>query len=255
MLEVEKLNKTYPCSGPNRRSRTGREAFSLKDISFTLPGGCILGFIGVNGAGKTTTLKSILNIAKPDSGTVRFLGQNFYEHEALLKQKIGFMLGPADYYQKTKTGKVADVYRRFFTEWDGNVFNSYLCRFGIDAEKKIGELSAGAKVKFALALALSHNAKLFILDEPTGGLDPVARDELLGLFREIASSPGRSILFSTHITADLDKCADRIIFIKNGELIACDSREGLLEKHRLLTGKDASLEDIMLYHHREAAGT
>jgi ABC-2 type transport system ATP-binding protein len=243
VLEVANLNKSYPAIGKD-------PPFRLKDVSFSLPPGCILGFIGMNGAGKTTTLKSILNIVRPDSGTVRFMGEDFYANEEKLKQDIGFMLGGADYYQKTKVKKIIAVFKRFFSAWDDAVFTGLLSRFGINAEKKTGELSAGMKVKLNLAMALSHDAKLLILDEPTSGLDPVARNELLELFREIAGSGKRGILFSTHITTDLDKCADRVMFIRNGELLACDALPALIEKHRFLRGGNPNLEDIMLHYHR-----
>ncbi|GHU08481.1 ABC transporter ATP-binding protein [Spirochaetia bacterium] len=230
MLEVEKLCKTYP-------------SFSLKDVSFKLDAGCIMGFIGVNGAGKTTTLKSILNIVRPDGGSVRFCGRDVYTDEAAFKRETGFMFGTIDYYTKTKVKKVTGVFSRFFDAWDEAAFRGFLERFNIDVNKKIGELSAGMRVKLGLAMTLSHGAKLLILDEPTSGLDPVARDEFLDLLQEIVADGSKSVLFSTHITTDLDKCAGRIIFIRNGLLIADDTKDGLLEKHILVSGKTGELSE------------
>lgn len=228
MLNVEHLCKKY-------------ESFSLSDVSFKLDGGYIMGFVGANGAGKSTTIKSILNIVKPDAGKVEILGKDMKASEVEIKQEIGFMLGGADYYPKTHIKKLMDVYKRFFKDFNDKVFNDYMKKFNIDLNKKISELSQGMKVKLSLAMALSHNAKLLIFDEPTSGLDPVARDELLDIFRETVQNGDKSILFSTHITSDLDKCADYIIFIKDGKLIYNSSKDDLLESHYIVQGKIANL--------------
>ena len=230
MLVVDKLSKTYP-------------TFTLKEVSFELPAGYIMGFIGINGAGKTTTLKSIMNIVRPEYGHITFLGKEMHAHEFELKQKIGFMLEPVDFYPKHPVWKIIDVYKRFYDEWDDGVFAAHLARFRIDDRKKISELSAGMRVKLGIAMALSHNAKLIILDEPTSGLDPMAREELLDLLREIVEDGERSVLFSTHITSDLDKCADYVIFIRNGELIANDTKDDLIDKHAVVSGKVSGLSD------------
>lgn len=228
MLAVDRLNKRYP-------------SFALTDVSFEIPAGYIVGFIGINGAGKTTTLKSILNLTRPDSGHVTFLGEDLYAHEVELKQKIGFTLGPVDFYPKHSVRKVVDVYRRFYDEWDGSAFAAYLDRFGVDDGKKICDLSSGMRVKLGIALALSHGARLIILDEPTSGLDPVARDQLLDLLREVVDDGERSVLFSTHITSDLDKCADYVIFIRDGRVIAYDTKDDLVDRHALVSGRLADL--------------
>ncbi len=230
MLKIENLCKTYP-------------SFRLKNVSFELPKGYIMGFIGANGAGKTTTLKSMLNIVKPDSGTVTIFGQDIVGNETALKQRIGFMYGEADYYKHKRVGVVVDVYKRFFREWDDVAYRGYLDRFGLDEKKQISELSSGMKVKLALTLALSHHADLFIFDEPTSGLDPVARTELLDLFHEIVEDGEKSILFSTHITSDLDKCADFIVFIRDGEIIANTTKDDLIAEHVLVSGKRSELSD------------
>lgn len=230
MLVVENLCKEYP-------------GFKLQDISFSLPKGYIMGFIGSNGAGKSTTLKAILNLVKPDCGKVVIMGKDMASNEIELKQKIGFMLGPVDYYSKTKIKKIADVFKRFYTEWDETMYKSLIKRFNLDENKMVSELSAGMKVKLGMTFALSHNAELIIMDEPTSGLDPIARDELLDLFHEIVESGERSILFSTHITSDLDKCADYIIFIRNGQLIANSTKDDIIEQHLIIKGKNSDLTE------------
>lgn len=241
MLEVKNIYKKYP-------------SFLLKDVSFSLPEGYIMGFIGANGAGKSTTLKAILNFIAIDSGEITIFGKDSREYETELKKEIGFALSPVNYYPKTKIRKVANVYKRFFDNWDEETYQNLLVRFNIDDTKKIDDLSMGMKVKLGLSFAMSHNAKLLILDEPTSGLDPVAREELLELFQEIVEDGKHSILFSTHITSDLDKCADYIIFIKDGELIANTTKDGLIESHRAVAGDKEQLTDELksrLIGHKE----
>lgn len=230
MLVVDGLVKNYP-------------TFSLQDVSFELEPGFITGFIGVNGAGKTTTLKSILNIVRPDAGTVTFQGRALHAHEAEAKQRIGLMLGPIDFYPKHTVRTVVDVYRRFYEHWDAPEFRGFLDRFGIDDRKRISDLSTGMRVKLGIAMALSHGARLILLDEPTSGLDPVARDELLDLLREVVGDGERSVLFSTHITSDLDKVADYVLFIREGRIIADDTKDDLIASHVLVGGGKGELTD------------
>ncbi|WP_120006340.1 ABC transporter ATP-binding protein [Nesterenkonia muleiensis] len=230
MLVVDGLVKAYP-------------SFSLQDVSFEVPAGFITGFIGANGAGKTTTLKSIMNIVRPDAGSVTFEGRDLHEHQAQAKQRIGFLLGPVDFYPKFPVRTVMDVYRRFYEHWDDEAFAGYLDRFRIDDCKKISELSTGMRVKLGVAMALSHDAQLLLLDEPTSGLDPVARDELLDLIQEVVEDGERAVLFSTHITSDLDKCADYIVFIRDGEIIARDTKDDLIANHIVVKGSHADLTD------------
>jgi ABC-2 type transport system ATP-binding protein len=233
ILSVQNLNKHYP-------------KFDLKDVSFQLEQGYIMGFIGRNGAGKTTTIKSILRLVHPDSGRVNVLGKDFATNEFTCKQQIGLVLGGISYYPQKKLKVIADVTRRFYAEWDDAAFSSYLKRFDLDPDKTIKELSDGMRVKFALALALSHNANLLILDEPTSGLDPVSRDDLLELFQELIENSERSILFSTQITTDLDKCADFITYIKKGEIIASSAKDDLIDAYKLVKGTHAQLSEALL---------
>ena len=233
ILSVQNLSKHYP-------------KFDLKDVSFSLEQGYIMGFIGRNGAGKTTTIKSILRLVHPDSGTVSVLGKDFAMDEFACKQQIGLVLGQVSYYPTKKLKVIADVTRRFYPEWDAEAFSGYLKRFDLDADKTVKELSDGMRVKFALALALSHNAKLLILDEPTSGLDPVSRDDLLELFQELIENSERSILFSTQITSDLEKCADFITYIKKGEILASTTKDDLIASYKLVKGTRAQLADALL---------
>lgn len=228
MLSVRNLSKSY-------------EKFTLRNVSFTLEKGYIMGFIGRNGAGKTTTLKSMLGLVHPDDGEVTILGERFKENEFACKQKIGLVLGGVDYYPKKKLKTISDVTKRFYSEWDEAEYQRCLKRFELDPEKKIDELSAGMRVKYSLALALSHNARLLILDEPTSGLDPVSRDDLLGLFQELIEDGEHSILFSTHITSDLEKCADFITYIKDGEILSSTDKETFLDTYRLVRGTEEQL--------------
>lgn len=230
ILTVEGLHKRYP-------------TFHLNDVSFTMEPGYIMGFIGANGAGKTTTLKSILNLVQKDAGKVSVLGKDFTQNEISLKQEIGYMFGGVDYYAKTKIKKITDVVRRFYTNWDEARYREYLKRFSLDENKKVAELSSGMRIKFSLTLALSHHARLLILDEPTSGLDPVARDDLLELFQELIEDGERSILFSTHITSDLEKCADYITYIENGRIIESRTKDDLIAAYRLVKGTQNQLQE------------
>ena len=156
-------------------------SFAIKDISFEIEPGYIVGFIGRNGAGKTTTLKSILGVTKVDSGSVTYMGKSTADSN--VKQELGIILGEFTYYRHVKIAKLTKAVKRFFVNWNDDTYNEYIRRFGIDENKRVKELSSGMKVKYSLAIALSHEAKLLILDEPTSGLDPISRDEILDIFR------------------------------------------------------------------------
>ena len=230
VLEVRELRKTYP-------------AFTLKDVSLDVPQGAIVGFIGRNGAGKSTTLKSILGLVHPDGGMVRAFGLDYAANEAAIRRRIGVVLGGIDFYPKKKVGVITDVTRRFYSNWDEDKYRHYLELFAIDESKRVDQLSSGMKVKYMIALALSHGAELLLLDEPTSGLDPVSRDELVELFRHIVADGTRSILFSTHITSDLEKCASHIAFIKDGEMLYNGGAADFRERFR---DKGETLEDIIV---------
>ena len=230
VLEVQGLTKRYP-------------AFTLKGVSFDVPQGAVMGFIGRNGAGKSTTLKSILGMVHPDAGAVRVFGMDYAENERAIRRELGVVLGGIDFYPKKKIKTITDVTRRFYNNWDEEKYRHYLELFHIDESKRVDQLSSGMKVKYMIALALSHNARLLILDEPTSGLDPVSRDELVVLFRAIVADGQRSILFSTHITSDLEKCASHITFIKDGENFHSST---VAEFMAAYADRGATLEDIIV---------
>ena len=228
ILKIEGLCKQYP-------------AFSLKNISFSMEPGTVMGFIGRNGAGKTTTLKSMLRLVHPDAGHVELCGMDVAEQELAVKAQIGFVSGAAGYYPRKRLGQLTAATRRFYPNWDEARYQDCLRRFALDEGKRVSELSEGMKVKYQLALAMSHHAKLLILDEPTSGLDPAARDDLLGLFLELVERDGASVLFSTHITSDLDACADTITYIRNGEIFASEARRTFTERYRYLRADEGTV--------------
>lgn len=215
MLAVRGLTKRYP-------------AFVLEDVSFTLRPGRIMGLIGKNGAGKSTTLKAILRLVAPDAGEVRILGRDFRREETACKQEMGIVLGGIDFYMYKKLAAITDVTRRFYPQWDEEAYRRYCRLFDLDESKRVNQLSSGMRVKYLIALALSHQVRLLILDEPTSGLDPVARDELLALFRRVVKNGERSVLFSTHITSDLDSCADDITYLQGGRVLQSRDKAGFL---------------------------
>ena len=237
ILEVNGLAKSYP-------------AFELKPIHFHIKAGEVMGFIGRNGAGKTTTLKSILNLVHPDAGSVRILGMDYLNNEDKIKRQIGYAVGGINYYKREKLKDIVAITRIFYDNWDKEAYRHYLAAFKLDENKKMIELSEGMKVKFYLTLALSHHAKLLILDEPTSGLDPVSRDEMNEIFQKLAEKDA-AILFSTHITSDLEKCADTITYIKNGELLLSAKKEDFIRYYTKEIGGTPSLEDIMVHIERE----
>lgn len=217
VLSVRGLTKRY-------------DKFALKDVSFDVRRGEIMGFIGRNGAGKTTTLKSLMNYLHPDAGEIDFFGKTMTGNEMEIKRRTGFVTGGVDYYMRRKLRAITDVTRGFYPNWDEAAYKRCIAAFSLDEDKTPAELSAGMKVKYNLALAMSHRAELLLLDEPTSGLDPVSRDDLLDVFLGLKRE-GVSILFSTHITSDLDKCADRITYIRAGEMQACCALEELVNAY------------------------
>lgn len=217
VLSVRGLTKRY-------------DKFALKDVSFDVRRGEIMGFIGRNGAGKTTTLKSLMNYLHPDAGEIDFFGKPMTGNEMEIKRRTGFVTGGVDYYMRRKLRAITDVTRGFYPNWNEAAYKRCIAAFSLDEDKTPAELSAGMKVKYNLALAMSHRAELLLLDEPTSGLDPVSRDDLLDVFLGLKRE-GVSILFSTHITSDLDKCADRITYIRAGEIQACCALEKLVNAY------------------------
>lgn len=210
--------------------------FTLNDVSFELPKGYIMGFIGPNGAGKTTTIKLILNMLKRDSGTIKVLGLDNIDDESKVKEEVAVVFDQPYYIDDWNLNDVEKAVGMFYKKWDGKIFDSYLKRFGLSRSKKVKDLSRGMKMKLMIAVAFSHNAKVLILDEPTGGLDPVARDEFIDLLGEYIQDGKRSVIFSTHITSDLEKIADYITFIRKGQIIYTGTKDELLEKYCIIKG-------------------
>ena len=228
-LTLENVNKKYP-------------TFSLKDVSFSIKPGQIMGFIGRNGAGKTTTLKCIMNLIHFESGKISAFGKDMSENELENKQRIGFALSELNYYPNKTIGQLMDVTKRFYKDFDEQKFEQVCKMFNLDKNKKLEELSSGMKVKYSVAIALSHKAELLILDEPTSGLDPVSRDEVLDIFREIVKSGERAILFSTHITSDLDKCASNITYIHDGKIMYSGTKKEFVNSYLFVKDKTNNKE-------------
>jgi len=229
-IEIRNLTKVY-------------RTFTLDNVNITLPKGYIMGFIGENGAGKTTTIKTMLNIAQKESGQVKIFNQDIDKAEIEVKSKIGYVSGNM-FYPKKSLKEITKYFKRFYNEWDEDLYQSYLNRFKLDSNKRIDELSKGMQLKYLITLALSHHAELLVLDEPTSGLDPVARDNLLELFQTIIEHEETTIFFSTHITSDLEKCADYITFIKEGKIMESCSKDDLLDAYRFVSGSDKDLEQM-----------
>ncbi|MCR5664185.1 MAG: ABC transporter ATP-binding protein [Oscillospiraceae bacterium] len=244
ILEVKGLVKEYP-------------GFRLHELSFALEEGKITGFIGRNGAGKTTTLHSLLGFVAPDAGEIRFWGGEFRENEQAVKQRIGFVSAGMSFYTKKKLKTITAVTRAFYPAWDEPRYRDYLRKFALSEEKTPDALSNGMKIKYMLALALSHGAELLILDEPTSGLDPISREELTEIFLDLRDQ-GKTILFSTHITSDLDRTADNILYIADGAIRAEDSLEGFIGAYRLAEYAERPAEaqggELLIGERRSRAG-
>ncbi|MCL2822110.1 MAG: ABC transporter ATP-binding protein [Firmicutes bacterium] len=223
----------------NLRKKYGE--FGVEDVSFNLPKGHIMGFVGKNGAGKTTTIKSILNMVKKDSGQIKIFGLDHLNFEAEIKQKIGVVMDSPFFEENWTLVQTGKALKPFYPNWSDKKFAKMLNDFGLVPSKKIKELSRGMKMKIMIACAIAHDPDLLILDEPTGGLDAVARDELLQILKDFISSQNKSILFSTHISADLEKIADYITFIDDGKTIHSDTKDNLLKKYITIKGDTSTL--------------
>ncbi len=236
ILEISGLNKSYG-------------NFSLQDISFSLPEGCITGFIGINGAGKTTTLKTILGLTSKLSGNVRLFGMDMEANEKQIKERIGIVLDDGGFYDELSLSEMKSIVASAYKSWDETTYRMYLDRFSLGPKQKINALSKGMRMKYALALALSHNAELLIMDEPTSGLDPLIRSQLLDILKEFMNNGGRGVFFSTHITSDLDKIADMLILIDNGKIIFQEEKDILLDRYRIVKGdlKDLTKDTVDLF--------
>ena len=235
ILRVDGLCKKYP-------------EFELKNVSFKVESGQIMGFVGRNGAGKSTTIKAILNMIHADAGSAEILGMRVAEKETECKKNIGVVLGGINFYPKKKLSAIKNTIRSFYGDkWNEEKYLKYIKLFEIDDKKTADQLSTGMKIKFMIALALSHEAKLLIFDEPTSGLDPVSRDDICNLFKSLVKSGERAIFFSTHIISDIEKCATHVTYIHDGEIAESTSVDNMLDKYSYIKedGKP-TLEDIIV---------
>ncbi|MGE8205579.1 ABC transporter ATP-binding protein [Heyndrickxia sp. NPDC080065] len=230
LLEVKNLNKTF-------------KNFKLDNVSFTLEEGCITGFIGVNGAGKTTTIKAILSLILKDSGYINFLGENIDKKEGAFKDRIGVVMDEGYFYEELTLKEMKSVIAPAYTKWDEPVFKYYIDKFKLNLNQKISTLSKGMRMKFAIALALSHHADLLIMDEPTSGLDPLVRSELMEILLEFMKEEGKSVFFSTHITSDLEKVSDVLILIDEGRILLNEDKDELLDRHAWIKGDKALINE------------
>lgn len=210
--------------------------YALENVNLALPRGCIMGLIGENGAGKSTTIRSIIGAVRPDAGEIRVLGCDNRSGEFLaVKQELGVVLDEACFPDGLTPRQVCRMMRDIYENWEEEAFFGYLKRFDLPADKMFREFSRGMKMKLSLAAALSHRAKLLILDEPTNGLDPIARDDILDVFMEFTRSEEHSILISSHIISDLEKICDYVAFLHKGRLLFCEEKDVLEEEYGLLT--------------------
>jgi len=225
-LQVLGLRKTF-------------KGFSLKDVSFELPKGYVMGLVGPNGAGKTTIIKLIMNLLTREAGEVRVLGLDNRKQEAEAKAKIGFVYDVMPFYSDVSLLDIKRAVAPFYEKWDDRLFQELVSTFELPLKKKVKKLSQGMRTKFALALALSHGAELLILDEPTTGLDPVFRRELLHGLSGLLQDEKKSVLFSTHITSDLERIADYVTFIRDGSVLLTETREELREVWGVVRGDES----------------
>ena len=230
ILRIKNLKKKY-------------SEFTLKEVSFNLPRGYIMGLIGPNGAGKSTTIKSIMNLINLDGGEVEVFGLNYKQNEEEIKNKIGYVGEDQFFYEDMSVAWTEKFVSQYYDKWDKGKFNRLLKQFNVSKTKKIKELSKGMKVKFAIALALARNPELLILDEPTSGIDPVIRVEILEILSDVIQDENKSVLLSSHITEDIEKIADYVTYMVDGEIVLSDERENILSKWKKITIKKELVTD------------
>ena len=230
-IEVHDLQKSF-------------EGFSLNDVSFSVPQGTVMGFVGENGAGKSTIIKCILNLLKKEYGEILLFGKDVVEHELSIKNDIGVVFDDLHVPETLNATQLDKFMKKVFKTWDSGYYSERLAQFKIPVRKKVKELSRGMRMKLSIALAMSHHPKLLILDEPTSGLDPIIRDEILDLFLTFMQVETHSILFSSHITSDLEKIADYITFIHNGEILFSESKDVLVYEYGIFKGNNEEVSVI-----------
>lgn len=231
ILEINSLSKKY-------------NEFMLDHINLVVPKGCIMGFIGENGAGKSTTIKLILNLIHRDHGEIKVFGLDNIKNDNNIKQQIGVVFDESNFPDNMKLKDIDAVMKHVYTNWDSSVFKQYTVKFSLPVNTTVKEYSRGMKMKLSIAVALSHDAKLLVLDEATSGLDPIVREEILDVFLEFIQDGERSIFISSHITSDLDKIADYITFIHKGKIVLSETKDNLLYDYGLLKCSNSDYEKI-----------
>ncbi len=245
ILELQQVSKTFPKSG-----------FTLDNVSFSLPYGAILGFVGENGAGKTTTIGCILNTITKDKGTVKLFGREMTDADTDMREKIGVVYDGNNFPAYWTPKQLSQIMEGIYTQWDNSLFREYLETFNLQADQKIKHYSRGMTMKLAIAVALSHHPQLLILDEATSGLDPIVRDEMLDVFLDFVQDEDHSILLSSHITSDLEKIADYITFIHNGKILMTASKNDLVYHYAVMRCRENQFlslapSDILAYRKRD----
>lgn len=230
-LELKDVTKKY-------------DGFTLKNISFNVPKGSIMGFIGQNGAGKTTTIRSMLNLIKIDGGEIKLLGLDHIKSEREIKERIAVVFDELPFHDIFNANQMSKIFRGIYKNWDNETYTNYLDRFQLPRKKKIGQFSKGMKMKLQIACALSHKAELLVMDEATTGLDPVVRNEILDIFLEYLQDEKHSILMSSHITGDLEKIADSITFIDRGQILLSGYKDDILESHGIIKCSKSDYKNI-----------
>ncbi|MBQ8614808.1 MAG: ABC transporter ATP-binding protein [Ruminiclostridium sp.] len=231
VIEIKSLFKKY-------------EKFALEDINLVVPQGTVVGFIGANGAGKSTTIKAVLGLFKRDGGSVTVFGEDSEKMSNETREKIGVVFDTIPYPKNLTVVQLEKVLSGIYKSWESEKFFGYMNRFELPLKKKIKGFSRGMEMRLSIAAALSHNPSLLVLDEPTGGLDPVMRSDILDIFLDFMQDETHSIFISSHITGDLDRIADYICFIHKGKIVFTEERNEMLEKYRILKCTDSDLEKI-----------
>lgn len=237
------MNSTLILKNVNKKYE--KSNFAIKDISFSIPEGSIVGFIGENGAGKSTTMNCILNVIRRDSGTIEIFGREMTDEDIDIRENIGVIYDSNNFPEYLTAKQLADILGRIYSKWDDFCFEQFLRRFGLPESQRIKTYSRGMSMKLAIAVALSHDSKLLILDEATSGLDPIMRDEILDVLLEFVKQENHSILLSSHITSDLEKIADYIVFIHNGEIILNKTKDELIYEYGVIRCSENDFHNIL----------
>lgn len=231
LIEVKNIYKTYP-------------GFELKNVSFQVPGGCIMGLVGENGAGKSTTIKAILDLLRVEKGSITVLGMDSHKDGAKIREDVGTVIDGAGFHESLTPKEICKYMCRIYKNWDDDYYMDLLNKFSVPENKKIKDFSTGMKRKHAIASAMAHRPKLLILDEATSGLDPVVRDEILDMLLGFIQDEEHSVLISSHITSDLEKIADYITFIHKGEIFLSEEKDKIMEKYGIVRCAPEDIEKL-----------